>query len=141
MDLKKYGFDDYFEKEFKEYEEKGFKPARVFMEEKGVYKLYTEIGEVTAKVSGKFQYEAVSNEKFPAAIDIYGLSDLEQIASGFSKEIQELHKSEGTPEALIKAGANSTHYVIKGANHGGIYWAQPKLVKIIIEFLDEVLKK
>jgi len=44
------------------------------------------------------------SSKVQAAIDIYGLSDLEQIASGFSKEIQELHKSEGTPEALWVKG-------------------------------------
>lgn len=137
------------------------------------------------------------SSKVQAAIDIYGLSDLEQIASGFPKEIQELHKSEGAPEALwvrgpvlfrdpnaankkyseanpityidkelppfllmhgdedklvspdqtkilhealIKAGANSTRYVVKGANHGGIHWAQPKVVNIIIEFLNGSLK-
>lgn len=138
------------------------------------------------------------SSKVQAAIDIYGLSDLEQIASGFPEEIQELHKLGGTPEdlwvrgpvlfrdpnaanrklseanpityidkdlpefllmhgnedklvspdqtkilheALIKAGANSTRYVVKGANHGGIHWAQPKVVNIIIKFLDKALKK
>lgn len=74
MDLEKYGFDDYFKKEFKQYEEKGFKPARVTMEEKGMYKLYTEIGEVTAKVSGKFQYEAVASDNFPAVGDFVAVS-------------------------------------------------------------------
>lgn len=134
-----------------------------------------------------------------AAIDIYGLSDLNQIANGYPEEIQKLHESEGSPEALwvngpslngdhnddvgekfseanpityidkdlppfllmhgdedklvspdqtkilhealIKAGANSTRYVVKGGQHGGIHWVQPKVVKIIIEFLDGVLKK
>jgi len=74
MNLEKYGFDDYFKKEFKQYEEKGFKPARVTMEEKGMYKLYTEIGEVTAKVSGKFQYEAVASDNFPAVGDFVSIS-------------------------------------------------------------------
>lgn len=134
-----------------------------------------------------------------AAIDIYGLSDLNQIDSGYPEEIKKLHESEGSPEALwvngpslngehnadgrkkfseanpinyidkaippfllmhgdadksvspdqtkilhealIKAGANSTRYVVKNAEHGGIYWAQPKVNKIIIEFLNGTLKK
>lgn len=134
-----------------------------------------------------------------AAIDIYGLSDLNQIASGYPEEIKKLHESEGSPEALwvngpslngdhnadgrkkfleanpinyinkdippfllmhgdadslvspdqtkilhealIKAGANSKRYVVKGAEHGGDYWVQPKIVKIIIDFLDKTLKE
>ncbi|WP_234122734.1 ribosome small subunit-dependent GTPase A [Clostridium hydrogenum] len=74
MDLNKYGFNDYFKNEFKQFEEKGMQPARVAMEEKGMYKLYTEVGEVTAKVSGKFQYEAISNEDFPAVGDFVAVS-------------------------------------------------------------------
>lgn len=44
-------------------------------------------------------------------------------------------------EALINAGADSTRYIVKDADHAGIRWVQPKIVEIIIEFLDRVLKK
>lgn len=74
MDLKQYGYNDYFEDRFKEYDEKGMKPARVALQEKNSYTLYTEIGEVSAKVSGKFQYEALSSEDFPAVGDFVAVS-------------------------------------------------------------------
>ncbi|MFL0249618.1 alpha/beta hydrolase fold domain-containing protein [Clostridium neuense] len=43
-------------------------------------------------------------------------------------------------EALIKVGVDSTRYIVKDADHAGIRWVQPKIVQIIIEFLDRVLK-
>lgn len=43
-------------------------------------------------------------------------------------------------EALLKAGISSTRYVVKGAAHGGIYWVQPEVMKIIIDFFDKYLK-
>lgn len=43
-------------------------------------------------------------------------------------------------EALINKGVDSTRYVVKGAGHGGDVWAQPKIVNLIIDFLDSHLK-
>lgn len=43
--------------------------------------------------------------------------------------------------ALRKAGAPSTRYAITGANHGGGHFSDPKVVQIMINFLNENLKK
>lgn len=43
-------------------------------------------------------------------------------------------------EALIATGADSTRYLVHGAAHGGQYWVQPEVMKIIIRFLDSHLK-
>jgi acetyl esterase/lipase len=43
-------------------------------------------------------------------------------------------------DALLTKGVDSTRYVVKGAGHGGEHWAQPKVVNLMIDFLDEKLK-
>ncbi len=140
------------------------------------------------------------SSKVNAVIDLYGLSDLTKVGEGYSKEVQEIHKSPSAPEAmwvngaavfgpggsildhpdkaakanpityvtnddppfllmhgdqdtlvspnqtqilheaLLNKGVDSTRYVVKGAGHGGDVWAQPKIVNIIIDFLDSHLK-
>ncbi|MEK3989703.1 MULTISPECIES: alpha/beta hydrolase fold domain-containing protein [Robertmurraya] len=140
------------------------------------------------------------SSKVNAVIDLYGLSDLTKVGEGYSKEVQEIHKSPSAPEAmwvngaavfgpggsildhpdkaakanpityvtnddppfllmhgdqdtlvspnqtqilheaLINKGVDSTRYVVKGAGHGGDVWAQPKIVNLIIDFLDSHLK-
>ncbi len=42
--------------------------------------------------------------------------------------------------ALLKAGVNSTRYAITGANHGGGHFSDPKVIQIMIDFLDKNLK-
>lgn len=43
-------------------------------------------------------------------------------------------------EALLEKGIESTRYIIDGAEHGGIYWIQPEIINLIIEFLNKHLK-
>ncbi|ASS93817.1 alpha/beta hydrolase [Peribacillus simplex] len=43
-------------------------------------------------------------------------------------------------ENLINKGVDSTYYVVKGAGHGGTHWVQPKVTKILINFLDKHVK-
>ncbi|TVX84126.1 alpha/beta hydrolase [Peribacillus simplex] len=43
-------------------------------------------------------------------------------------------------ENLINKGVDSTYYVVKGADHGGTHWVQPKVTKILINFLDKHVK-
>ena len=69
-----------------------------------------------------------------AVVDIYGLSDLTDVGSGFSEEVQEMHKSPSAPEAMWVNGpavfgpggsihddpkkaekANPIHYITKDA--------------------------
>lgn len=42
--------------------------------------------------------------------------------------------------ALQKVGVESTRYSITGANHGGGHFSDPKVVKIMVGFLDKTLK-
>lgn len=136
-----------------------------------------------------------------AAVDLYGLSDLTQIGSDFSADVQARHRSAGATEALWGNGspvfggrdggiladkqaaevANPIHYISKtsapmllmhgtsdtvvspsqtdllyqalqkngipserylvtGAAHGGKYWVQEPVLKIITDFFDRYLK-
>jgi ribosome biogenesis GTPase len=43
--------------------------ARVFAEHKHIYKLFTEVGEVLAEVSGKLRHEAIDQGEFPSVGD------------------------------------------------------------------------
>lgn len=136
-----------------------------------------------------------------AAVDLYGLSDLTQIGSDFSAEVQARHRSAGATEALWvngspvfggrdggiladkqaaeaanpihyisktsapmllmhgtsdtvvspsqtdllyqalqKSGIPSERYLVTGAAHGGKYWVQKPVLKIITDFFDRYLK-
>lgn len=136
-----------------------------------------------------------------AAVDLYGLSDLTQIGSDFSADVQARHRSAGATEALwvngspvfggrdggiladkqVAEAANPIHYISKtsapmllmhgtsdtvvspsqtdllyqalqksgipserylvtGAAHGGKYWVQEPVLKIITDFFDRYLK-
>lgn len=43
-------------------------------------------------------------------------------------------------EALREAGVSSTRYVIEGAGHAGAEFSDPRVIKIIVDFLDSHLK-
>jgi len=70
------------------------------------------------------------NENTPPFLLMHG--DKDTVVSPKQTEI--LHK------ALVEKGIESTRYVVKNAQHGGQYWAQPEVVQTIIEFLDKHLK-
>lgn len=42
--------------------------------------------------------------------------------------------------ALLQKGIESTYYSVNEAQHGGDYWMQPEIMKIVIQFLDKHLK-
>lgn len=42
--------------------------------------------------------------------------------------------------ALVAHGIESTRYVVKGAQHGGVYWIQPEVMQVVIGFFDKHLK-
>jgi len=42
--------------------------------------------------------------------------------------------------ALLEQGIQSTRYIVQGAEHGGVYWVQPEVVQVVIDFLDRYLK-
>lgn len=42
--------------------------------------------------------------------------------------------------ALQEKGVSAQRYVVKSADHAGIYWAQPQVVKVMIDFLNQQFK-
>jgi acetyl esterase/lipase len=42
--------------------------------------------------------------------------------------------------ALVARGIESTRYIVKGAQHGGIYWVQPEVMQVVIDFFNKHLK-
>ena len=44
-------------------------------------------------------------------------------------------------QALQKSGIPSERYLVTGAAHGGKYWVQEPVLKIITDFFDQYLKK
>ncbi|CAG9620648.1 ribosome small subunit-dependent GTPase A [Sutcliffiella rhizosphaerae] len=75
MKRKDLGWNEYFEKEFKQYAEESYSVGRVMLEHKRMYRLATESGEYLAEVSGKYRYSAFDREDFPAVGDWVVISE------------------------------------------------------------------
>lgn len=67
--LSLFGWDDFFEKQFSEFSKDGLSAGKVARENKNNYILYTQSGELSAELSGKFHFDAGSKEDFPAVGD------------------------------------------------------------------------
>lgn len=75
MSLADLGWNQDFENKFNQINNKGgYQVARVAVEYKGIYKLYTEIGEVLGEITGKMRY----NNKFPVVGDWVGANAAEK---------------------------------------------------------------
>lgn len=69
MSLDKLGWNEYFKEQFNSYENKGYIPARVIMQQKNSYMLKSECDIFDGKLSGRFVYNAKLNKDFPAVGD------------------------------------------------------------------------
>jgi len=69
MDLTSFGWNEFFENNFKSFEGQGYAAGRVALEHKNFYRVYTEDGEVLAELSGKLRHEAVNRSDLPAVGD------------------------------------------------------------------------
>lgn len=67
--LEKYGWEEFFEKEFEQYSKKNYKAGRVAIENKSNFNIYTESGELTAEISGRFHYNAGASSDYPGVGD------------------------------------------------------------------------
>ncbi len=67
--LEKMGWQPFFEKEFGPFQEKGLDVARVSVENKNFFTVYTLYGEYLAETSGKLRYEATSAAELPKVGD------------------------------------------------------------------------
>ena len=69
MNLEELGWDPFFEEHFSPYKDKGFSPARISLEERNLYTAYSELGELTGKVTGRFRHNTRSRSDFPTVGD------------------------------------------------------------------------
>jgi ribosome biogenesis GTPase len=69
MELERLGWNDFFEKSFRNYADQGYDVGRVYLENRRSFWLYTKAGEIKADVSGKMIYQADSRSDFPAVGD------------------------------------------------------------------------
>ncbi|MCM3672172.1 ribosome small subunit-dependent GTPase A [Mesobacillus maritimus] len=74
MNIKQLGWNETLQESFKTYEADGFSVGRIALEHKHMYRVLTTHGEVLAEVSGKFRFESLSRESFPAVGDWVVLS-------------------------------------------------------------------
>jgi len=69
MNLIELGWNSFFSQNFEPYKEQAFVPARIAVEQKNHYLIYSEDGEMQAEVSGKILHQAQSNRDFPVVGD------------------------------------------------------------------------
>lgn len=69
MNLDLLGWSDFFAHSFDTYRNAGFTPARVAIAHRESYLLYSNTGDLTAEVTGKFRHQARSLQDFPAVGD------------------------------------------------------------------------
>ena len=66
--LTSYGWSDTLQQQFHDYAARGLSPARVVVQQRGLYVLATPMGEATAQLSGRFAHEALAGA-YPVAGD------------------------------------------------------------------------
>lgn len=69
MELNNLGFDAFFQKHFENYQLETFSTGRICAEYKENYKLFSEFGELSANISGKFRNNCTTREDFPSVGD------------------------------------------------------------------------
>jgi len=70
--LKDLGWDPFFANQFEQleqHEKESLAPTRVAEESRGLYRLYSETGELWGDLSGKFRHSAVNRADLPAVGD------------------------------------------------------------------------
>jgi len=67
--LTQLGWDTFFQEQFKKLIFPGSVPARIISESKGSYQLFSQHGELTAKISGKMRYRSKAENQYPAVGD------------------------------------------------------------------------
>ncbi|HWT02820.1 MAG TPA: ribosome small subunit-dependent GTPase A [Pyrinomonadaceae bacterium] len=63
------GWSEFFEESFRPYAASGYEAARVALEHRHLYGVYTERGELLAETAGKLRHEAASRDALPAVGD------------------------------------------------------------------------
>jgi ribosome biogenesis GTPase len=89
MDLKKLGWTEKRETEFRELKAKNYLPGRVAFETKNIYKVLTEKGELRAELSGRLWYDM--QETFTTKGDLPAVGDWVAVSHKDNDEIALIH--------------------------------------------------
>jgi ribosome biogenesis GTPase len=68
-DLEELGWDSFFQENFRLLQIPDCIPARVVSEQRHSYRMHSQYGELTAKISGKLRYQASTSDQYPAVGD------------------------------------------------------------------------
>ena len=121
-DLKKFGWNDFFEACFTEFNKEGFIPARVSVEHRNYYELYSGIGDLTAEKSGKLFYNAEDSSLLPAVGDWVVIKPLENEDKAFihavlprKSKFSRKKAGETTEEQIVAANVD-TVFIMSSLN-------------------------
>ena len=122
-DLTALGWSDFFERTFQAYRDQGHFAGRVVIEERGTYKLYSERGELNARVRGKFRYDSEGAADFPAVGDWVAVATrerdgLSQIHAVLPRRSKFSRKAAGAnSEEQVVAANVDTVFLVQGLDH------------------------
>jgi len=122
--LKQLGWDTFFQKHFEKMKIPDSVPARVISESKGSYQLFSQYGELTAKISGRMRYHAGAENQYPTVGDWVIIKPLVDEKKGiiqavlprkskFSRKVA----GERTEEQVVSANVD-TVFIVSGLDGG-----------------------
>ena len=123
MELANLGWSDTFALSFKPYAIKGYSVGRVAMVHRSQYHLFTEQGELTATLTGKFRHQTQNPSDFPAVgdwvvINAQTKTDQALVEAVLPRKSQFSRQAAGTrTEAQIVAANVDTLFLMSGLDY------------------------
>jgi len=122
--LEDFGWDSFFQEHFRIFKVPDLVPARVISETKGSFQVYSQYGELTARIAGKLRHRAEQENQYPAVGDWVAVTPLvdEQKCiiqavlprkSQFSRKVA----GERTEEQIVSANID-TVFIVSGLDGG-----------------------
>ncbi|MFC2032381.1 ribosome small subunit-dependent GTPase A [Chloroflexota bacterium] len=122
--LEDLGWNPFFQKHFQTLKILDSVPARVASESKGSFQVYSQYGELTAKISGKMRYRTGAENQYPAVGDWVVIQPLVEEQKGiihavlprkskFSRKVA----GERTEEQIVSANVD-TVFIVSGLDGG-----------------------
>ena len=56
--IQSYGWSDALQRDFEPHAARGFVPGRILVQQRGLYEIATDLGELSAQISGRMAHEA-----------------------------------------------------------------------------------
>ena len=122
--IEDFGWNPFFQKHFQTLKTSDSVPARVVSESKGSFQVYSQHGELTAKISGKMRYRAGEEKQYPSVGDWVVVKPLFNEHKGiihavlprkskFSRKVA----GERTAEQIVSANVD-TVFIVSGLDGG-----------------------